>query len=436
MLVPGDPIPSFNARSFRNPRYFFDSTAGRHIVLSFIGSGAVEAIHPFLQALYTEKTPFDDQFASLFLVTSDPRDLEAGGLHERYPGIRVLLDDGGQIAAMFGCLRPQEPGKAALHLTSYLIDPGLRVAQILPVEQPAAHLGQLRAALAPLPDPSRDRQSWAPVLLVPNVLEPELCRAFLDHGAAQGFHDSGFMTTDPATGQTIQKIEYGHKRREDCEIADESLRTALQARVHRRIVPAIARAFQFHVTRMERYLIARYGAETRGHFRPHKDNTTAGTAHRRFAVSINLNADEYDGGDLRFPEYGMRTYRAPTGGAIVFSCSLLHEALPVTRGERFVILPFLYDEAAAKIRLENAAQLADPELREATITSVMSKPPEDHAPTPGKGARSGSTKPRRAATENSAARDQKRKGQSRAPSGAASKPLIKASKSRVAEPAT
>jgi predicted 2-oxoglutarate/Fe(II)-dependent dioxygenase YbiX len=34
----------------------------------------------------------------------------------------------------------------------------------------------------------------------------------------------------------------------------------------------------------------------------------------------------------------------------VFSCSLLHEALPVTRGRRYAFLPFLYDEAAARIR--------------------------------------------------------------------------------------
>ena len=65
-------------------------------------------------------------------------------------------------------------------------------------------------------------------------------------------------------------------------------------------------------------------------------------------MTINLNADDYEGGDLRFPEYGPRTYRAPTGGAIVFSCSLLHEATPVTKGRRFAFLPFLYDEDGAQ----------------------------------------------------------------------------------------
>jgi predicted 2-oxoglutarate/Fe(II)-dependent dioxygenase YbiX len=104
---------------------------------------------------------------------------------------------------------------------------------------------------------------------------------------------------------------------------------------------------------MERYLIACYDAAGGGYFRPHRDNTTNATLHRRFAVTINLNAEDYEGGDLRFPEFGPKSYRAPTGGAVVFSCALMHEALPVTRGKRYAFLPFLYDDAAAAIRSAN-----------------------------------------------------------------------------------
>jgi predicted 2-oxoglutarate/Fe(II)-dependent dioxygenase YbiX len=45
---------------------------------------------------------------------------------------------------------------------------------------------------------------------------------------------------------------------------------------------------------------------------------------------------------LRFPEYGDQRYRPGTGSAIVFSSSLLHEALHVTSGRRFVLLAFLF----------------------------------------------------------------------------------------------
>jgi predicted 2-oxoglutarate/Fe(II)-dependent dioxygenase YbiX len=103
---------------------------------------------------------------------------------------------------------------------------------------------------------------------------------------------------------------------------------------------------------MERYIVSCYAAEDAAHFRAHRDNTTKGTAHRRFAVSINLN-DDFDGGEVSFPEYGPRSFKPPPGGAVVFSCSLLHAVSQVTRGRRFAFLPFLYDEEAAKLREQN-----------------------------------------------------------------------------------
>jgi hypothetical protein len=73
--------------------------------------------------------------------------------------------------------------------------------------------------------------------------------------------------------------------------------------VHRRLVPEIGKAFQFRVTRIERYIVACYDAAEGGHFRAHRDNTIKGTAHRRFAVTVNLY-DGCDGGELWFPEVG------------------------------------------------------------------------------------------------------------------------------------
>ena len=147
-----------------------------------------------------------------------------------------------------------------------------------------------------------------------------------------------------------QRRGSGPRRRHEL---DAEIIRLTQQRIRRRLVPEILKVHNFNVTRMERYIVCCYDAGTGGYFRPHRDNTTKGTAHRRFAVTINLNAEDYEGGDLRFPEFGPRTYRAPTGGAVVFSCSLLHEATPITRGKRYAFLPFLYDEAAARLRLEN-----------------------------------------------------------------------------------
>ena len=38
---------------------------------------------------------------------------------------------------------------------------------------------------------------------------------------------------------------------------------------------------------------------------------------------------------------------------MVFGCSLLHEATPVTSGVRYALTPFLYDAAGAELRARN-----------------------------------------------------------------------------------
>jgi hypothetical protein len=198
---------------------------------------------------------------------------------------------------------------------------------------------------------------WAPVLEVPRLFEPELCRELIRIYDADGGHESGYMRVK--NGKTVRLVNHKHKRRSDCLIHDPQLKELIVMRIHYRLRPMIKRAFQFDASRMERYIVACYDSEVGGYFKPHRDNTTEGTAHRRFAVTVNLNAEDYDGGELRFPEFGTRTYRAPTGGAVVFSCGLLHEATPVTRGRRYAFLPFLYDDAAAEIREQNNAYLGE-----------------------------------------------------------------------------
>jgi len=165
-----------------------------------------------------------------------------------------------------------------------------------------------------------------------------------------GGKESGFMRD--VDGKTVAIHDHGHKSRKDYTIEDQELIKQTQARIMRRVAPEILKVHQFKVTRMERYIVSCYAAEDGGHFQPHRDNTTKGTAHRRFAVSVILNED-FDGGEVSFPEYGQRGFKPPPGGAVVFSCSLLHAVSRVTRGRRFAFLPFLYDEAAAKIREAN-----------------------------------------------------------------------------------
>jgi predicted 2-oxoglutarate/Fe(II)-dependent dioxygenase YbiX len=138
-------------------------------------------------------------------------------------------------------------------------------------------------------------------------------------------------------------LDASFKRRRDHTVDDRVLLRELTSVVGLRVLPEVRKAFAFRATRFEGFKIACYDAATGGFFRPHRDNMTPSTAHRVFALTLNLN-DDYDGGQLRFPEYGNQLYRPDAGAALVFSCAHLHEVVEVTAGRRFVLLSFLYGE--------------------------------------------------------------------------------------------
>jgi predicted 2-oxoglutarate/Fe(II)-dependent dioxygenase YbiX len=348
--MPGEAVPWFRAKAIGgSDNYVFDTAAGRFVLMLFFGRATDPGAAAALACVARHRALLDDDQACFFGVTSDPDDSSAGRVAQQLPGIRFFLDPGGGLPALFGGGPAGEGESDRRHWL--LVDPMLRAVGVFPLDSGEAAFEALAKAMARMPLPD-----WAPVLMAPNILEPALCERLVRHHRETGGAPSGFMRE--VDGKTVLITDPAHKMRRDREIADEGLCAILRARIHARLVPMVKRVFQFDATRMERYIVGAYPAGE-GHFRPHRDNTTKGTAHRRFAVTINLNSGDYEGGDLRFPEFGRRTYRAPTGGAVVFSCSMLHEATPVTRGTRYAFLPFLYDHEAARQREENNPHLGD-----------------------------------------------------------------------------
>ncbi len=360
-LAVGDPAPYFHQRSFANPRYAFDTAAGRYIVLCFFGSAGDEQSRAALAAMRERAAFFDDTTACFFGVSIDPADEAEKRVADSYPGYRFFWDFDLTVSRLYGAVPKQvDPaaGPVAVRRQWVVLDPTLRILRVVPFRQDRGDIAAVTAFLDGLPPPSRFAgvELQAPILFLPNVFEPELCAHLVGLYEAHGGRESGFMRE--VDGKTVGVTDPGHKRRRDYNIVDRDLVATLQNRFIRRVVPEIRKVHQFAVTRMERYIVACYAAEDGGHFRAHRDNTTKGTAHRRFAVSVNLNED-FDGGEVSFPEYGPRSFKPPAGGAVVFSCSLLHAVSRVTRGRRYAFLPFLYDDAAAKIRERNNAYLGE-----------------------------------------------------------------------------
>jgi hypothetical protein len=326
------------------------------------GSAAGGAAASVIDAFLAHRGVFDDRSVTLMGVSVDPGDEATGRVQQVLPGFRCLWDFDHRASQALGT--SDGPG-GPYDARSIVLDRRLRVVASFPLvgagpTEARAHAAEVVAFVRSLPaNPAPTvAQVQAPVLVIPDVFEPGLCQALIDYYATHDAQQSGTMGF--VGGRTVYRLNLDRKRRADCELPDgHPYREAALERVRRRIVPTIAQAFQFRVTRIERYIVACYRATERGFFVAHRDNTTPGTAHRRFAVSIGLNGD-YDGGELVFGEYGEQRFKVPAGGAVVFGCSLLHEVKPVTRGDRYAFLPFLYDEAAAQVRRANRHLIDQP----------------------------------------------------------------------------
>ncbi len=228
------------------------------------------------------------------------------------------------ISALFGSIAAD----ASFQAHTYVLDPNLRVLLSLPMTQPAeAHVAALCGVLdqlPALPGPHRARPQ-APVLVVPRVFEPGLCKALIEHYNARGGRDSGFMRD--VDGKTVAIVDHSHKRRRDCDIEDQTLIRACMTRVHARLVPEVHKAFQFQATRMERYIVSCYDAAEAGHFNPHRDNTTLGhgaPALRGFAVPQQRRIRRRTAALSRIRQCAVQRTARRCGGVFVFTVARSH----------------------------------------------------------------------------------------------------------------
>jgi predicted 2-oxoglutarate/Fe(II)-dependent dioxygenase YbiX len=339
----GQNAPWFAAWTPSNPEFVLDTIAGRYVLLVFLPMEP-DARLAAIKALAAHQKLFDEVKAVALVIYRDVQ--VTGGLRD-VRGLRWMFDASGAITQRYG----PEP-----HWL--LLDPTLRVMASAAIDAPE----EMFARIAALPGPSDHAgvALHAPVLTVANILEPELCEALIALHQTDGGEFTGVMRD--AGDRTVAVMDELKKRR-DIWIEDPELQQALSERLERRLFPMMRRGLGFQVTRIERFLVSCYDAGDGGVFHPHRDNTTQGTAHRRFACSLNLN-DGFEGGDLRFAEYGPATYRPPPGGAVVFSCAMLHEATPMTAGRRYAFLPFFYDESGEALLQAYRARTSPAEPRE------------------------------------------------------------------------
>jgi len=345
----GDPIPWFRANHIGTgkPELDIHVSAGRWILLAFVGSLDQPRAQATVSTLVQQAASFTDDHLIIYIVLSRPPENPLALLSLSGPVLKFIADYDGAIGAHYGA--NEQPRTIAL-------DPMLRAIADITWDHPDGHDSVVSGLLHGLPsvDNSAGVPMTAPALIVPRVFDFPLCELLVNLYEKVGGADSGFMVDHD--GKTATVAVHSKKRRQDMIIALPELRERIRERIVTRLLPAIELYFQYRATRMDRYIVSCYDSEIGGFFHRHRDNLNAGAEHRRFAVSLNLNS-AYEGCDLIFPEFGRRTYRAPAGGAIVFSCGALHEVTAIRKGKRYAFIPFLYSETEAQKRLENNARL-------------------------------------------------------------------------------
>lgn len=295
---------------------------GRPVVVVLAGGDLATAV-----AVYHELDGLDrhlvvDGPVETLTVHATAEDLEVPG--------EAFVDHEGRVQQAWGVTPETGPVVA-------IVDRGVRVAAVTPATDVAVAVSATRDVVATLVSTPVDTPP--PVLYVPEAIPPDMVDRVRAAWAAAAPTATGVETT--ADGRRVEALDHLRKRRRDHVVAESALLRDLTQQVGRRLIPEVHAAFAFEATAFEGFKVGAYDADDGGFFDAHRDNLSPSTSHRRFAVSINLD-DDYDGGELVFPEYSDRPQRPGAREALVFSGSLLHEVRPVTRGRRMVLLSFLY----------------------------------------------------------------------------------------------
>ena len=275
----GDPVPWFTASLIAGGSFILHVHAGRWIVLCFFGSPNNPRVNEELAELLQEASLFDEDRLIVRAVFTTPPDDVAKYPEVGTKALSFLADYDGAITRSFGALdRPR----------TMVLDPMLRVVADIPWDFAQGHAATVRGILRSLPaiDDSAGVPMHAPALIVPRVLNFELCEFLVRLYEQQGGEDSGFLVDLGSKTKTV--VDYRLKRRSDLAVVVPELRELIGGQIVRRLLPAVERYFQFQATRMDRYIVACYDSEIGGHFYRHRDNVDAGAQHRRLSRSTSI----------------------------------------------------------------------------------------------------------------------------------------------------
>lgn len=207
LLQPGESATWFAGRTATKPSFHFDTIAGQYIVLCFFQSAGLESSKRLLAQILQRRALFDDENLAFFGVSTDAIDELQSRVADALPGVRYFWDFDRAISRLYGAA-PVDPAviDASLYRrVTYVLDERLRAVATLPFQDdPDAHAARLFKILDSLPPlaPPCAASIQAPVLVVPRILEPEICRKLIGYYEQHGGKDSRIMRE--VSGKTVE----------------------------------------------------------------------------------------------------------------------------------------------------------------------------------------------------------------------------------------
>jgi peroxiredoxin len=320
-----------------------DDMAGYPTVVVFCPNTAAAQTQALLASIQEIHAALAERGARVLAVTRGTPADNAGLSKKLGLGFPVLADPQGGSFSLYGVTGGGK-GTGDDPPASFLLGPNQHLRLVLRGDT-ASHAARILDSIPPLAAArwSEVMEPHPPVLIVPDVLSKADCQRLMTIYAMEGnvWIEPGHGKKGLGEDYKMRVPDYGRQDRVDHWVMNPGTRDFIVSRLGARLFPEIRKAFQYRITKFENFRITCYEGARGGEAHGHRDNSEPLVAHRRFAVSINLNTEAFEGGTLRFPEFGGQRYRPSAGTAIAFSCSLLHEVLPVTQGRRFVLLAFL-----------------------------------------------------------------------------------------------
>lgn len=350
LLEPGDFLPFFEIDDTNKKVRAVEMFGGKHTMLFYLPADNIEFLTAFLteQNKLVKEAKLQDVW-QLFLLDAPPEKLIEIREKHKFPQT-FCADPGRRVGQSLGICKPGENFTPV----GFVLNNNLKIEH----RHASADPHNLAAAIVHecAVEKERFREKFlkpmvfsetAPALIVPNALSPELC-AKLIHAFRTG------RTFEGTVGAEQSKAYRPDSKVRTDFIVEGALLAEVDDKLSRSFFPELKKVFGFEVTHRELYKVGMYSGEKKGFFRQHRDNFDIPMGYRRIASTIQLN-DDYEDGGLRFPEYGDNIYRPATGSAIAFSCQTLHEALPVTKGERFILVGFFHgpEDEAFRLRYQS-----------------------------------------------------------------------------------